>query len=60
MNEYLNDNISFDEIEKVLSMLHRNKAVGLDQIQNEVLKHRHRHRHRHVYSVATYYIEISY
>ena len=40
MNEYLNDNILFDEIEKVLSMLHRNKAVGLDQIQNEALKHK--------------------
>ena len=37
-NEFLNDKISFDEIESVTNSLKLNKSVGPDAIQNENLK----------------------
>ena len=37
-NIFLNDRISYDEVEKVISKLKNNKACGIDNISYEVLK----------------------
>ena len=37
-NEFLNDKVSFDEIESVTNSLKLNKSVGPDAIPNEILK----------------------
>ena len=39
-NIFLNDRISYDEVEKVISKLKNNKACGIDNISNEVLKNK--------------------
>ena len=39
-NEMLNSDISYDEIEKIVKGLKNNKAVGIDNIPNEVLKNK--------------------
>ena len=37
-NKFINDKVSFDEIESVTNSLKLNKSVGPDAIQNEILK----------------------
>ncbi len=37
-NEYLNEPLSYDEVEKVFIKLQSNKAMGIDQIPNEILQ----------------------
>ena len=37
-NEYLNRDISYDEVERVVNRLKANKAPGVDKLPNEVLK----------------------
>ena len=39
-NIFLNDRISYDEVEKVISKLKNDKACGIDNISNEVLKNK--------------------
>ena len=38
-NTFLNDEVSYDEIERVVKVLKLNKSVGPDAIPNEILKH---------------------
>ena len=38
-NTFLNDEVSYDEIERVVKVLKSNKSVGPDAIPNEILKH---------------------
>ena len=37
-NTFLNDEVSYDEIERVVKVLKLNKSVGPDAIPNEILK----------------------
>ena len=37
-NDFVNEEISFDEIEKAISELKAKKSVGIDNIPNEIIK----------------------
>ena len=39
-NIFLNDRISYNDVEKVISKLKNNKECGIDNISNEVLKNK--------------------
>ncbi len=38
-NIYINEDILYNEVNQVINTLWRNKAVGIDQIPNEIIKY---------------------